>query len=105
APMIIVGGTPAVSRTPPHCDISWPSPANTTASGGSGGTYTVTGRPPSYSSRSVTSSPAMDIVAVSLSVAQPATLTGVQLAGSSLPIQSPSTTRRPVSLPAARRTG
>src|SRR6266487_3173270 len=76
APTIIVDGTAAVSRTPPHCDISWPSPANTIASGGSGGTYTVTCRPPSYLNRSVTSSPAMDIVAVSLSVAQPAAFAG-----------------------------
>src|SRR6266567_3823849 len=74
--MIIVDGTAAVSRTPPHCDIGWPSPANTIASGGSGGTYTVTRRPPSYLNRSVTSSPAMDIVAVSLSVAQPAAFAG-----------------------------
>jgi hypothetical protein len=25
------------SRGPPHCDISWPSPANPTDSGGTGG--------------------------------------------------------------------
>ena len=32
-----VGTTPAAARTPPHDEISWPSQANTTASGGSGG--------------------------------------------------------------------
>ena len=30
APTIIVGGTSAASKTPPHCEINWPSPANTT---------------------------------------------------------------------------
>ena len=56
-PTIIVGGTAAASTKPPHCEIPRPSPANTTASGGSGGTYAVTLRPPSYSNVSVTSSP------------------------------------------------
>src|SRR5215469_8187635 len=64
APTIIVDGTSAASRTPPHCEINWPSPANTTASAGSGGTYTVTSRPPSYSNVSVMSSPVIDIVDV-----------------------------------------
>ena len=35
------------------------TPVQTTASGGSGGTYAVTCRPPSYSNVSVTSSPAI----------------------------------------------
>src|SRR5262249_40659970 len=35
-----------------------PSPAKTMASGGAGGTYAVTWRPPSYAKVSVTSSPA-----------------------------------------------
>src|SRR5215831_2548198 len=64
APTIIVDGTSAAARTPPHCEINWPSPANTTASGGSGGTYTVTSRPPSYSNFSVMRSPVIDIVDV-----------------------------------------
>ena len=51
APMIIVGGRSAASRTPPHDAINWPSPAKTMASGGAGGTYAVTCRPPSYSKR------------------------------------------------------
>ena len=45
APMIIVGGRSAASRTPPHDAISCPSPANTMASGAAGGTYAVTCRP------------------------------------------------------------
>jgi hypothetical protein len=44
---IIVGRTSAASSVPPHCEISWPSPANTTASGDFGGRYTVTCRPSS----------------------------------------------------------
>src|SRR5215475_2358304 len=69
APTIIVDGTSAASRTRPHCEISWPSPANTTASGGSGGTYTVTSRPPLYSNVSVMNSPGLDTVDVSSSLA------------------------------------
>src|SRR5262249_48297555 len=64
APTIIVDGTSAAARTPPHCEINWPSPANTTASAGFGGTYTVTSRPPSYSNVSVMSSPVIDIADV-----------------------------------------
>ena len=43
-------------------EINWPSPANTTASGESGGRYAVTCRRPSYSNSSVTNSPAKVIV-------------------------------------------
>ena len=57
APMIIVCGRLAASRTPPHDVINSPSPAKTTASGGAGGTYAVTCRPPSYSNVSVMSWP------------------------------------------------
>lgn len=40
---------PPASRAPPHEVINWSSPATTMASGGAGGTYAVTCRPPSYS--------------------------------------------------------
>src|SRR5215813_3707101 len=55
----MVGGTFAPSSITPHCEIIWPSPAKTIASGGSGGTYAVTRRPASYSKVSVTNSPAI----------------------------------------------
>ena len=57
--------------------------AITTASGGSGGTYAVTSWPPSYSNVSVMSSPVMDIVDVSSSVAAAARSVGVKVAGRS----------------------
>src|SRR5262245_20307467 len=57
----MVGGTSAPSSITPHREIIWPSPAKTIASGGSGGTYTVTRRPASYSKVSVTNSPAIVI--------------------------------------------
>src|SRR6202042_14845 len=64
APMIIVGGASAASSRRPHDVINWPSPANTTASGGAAGTYAVTCRPPSYSNLSVTSWPAVRDIGV-----------------------------------------
>ncbi len=61
-PTIIVDGALidsilAFSINRPHFEILWPSPAKTIASGGLGGTYTVTCRPPSYSNVPVTNSP------------------------------------------------
>lgn len=62
---IIVGGALAPSRTTLRRGMCHaPSAANTTASAGAGGTYTVTWRPPSYSSASVTSSPAIGDIGV-----------------------------------------
>ncbi len=50
----------AASRAPLNLEMCHPpSPANTTALAGSGGTYTVTWRPPSYSNVSVTNCPAV----------------------------------------------
>jgi hypothetical protein len=72
--MIIVGGTSAASRTPPHDVTNRPSPAKTMASGDAGGTYAEICRPPSYSDLSVTSWPAVGEIGVgSLLVAAAAT--------------------------------